>query len=101
MKMMITPRPNIKASKQRINRRGFFHNVEISEKPVKNKPNYLDLEIEVEEKATGFFSIAGGYSSTETLLLGVQIQGSKSVWRRVAAKYFRNYWGINGANILR
>ena len=67
---------NIKASKQRINRRGFFHNVEISEKPVKNKPNYLDLEIEVEEKATGFFSIAGGYSSTETLLLGVQIQES-------------------------
>tara|TARA_B100001142_G_scaffold75704_1_gene76368 strand:- start:1064 stop:3412 length:2349 start_codon:yes stop_codon:yes gene_type:complete len=66
----------IKSSKQRINRRGFFETVEISEVPVKNKENYLDLEVEVVEKATGFFSIAGGYSSTENLLLGIQIQES-------------------------
>ena len=37
-------------------------------------PNYLDLEVEVEEKPTGYFSIQGGYSSVEALLLGVQIQ---------------------------
>ena len=66
----------IKSSKQRINRRGFFETVEISEVPVKNKENYIDLEVEVVEKATGFFSIAGGYSSTENLLLGIQIQES-------------------------
>lgn len=65
----------IKASKQRINRRGFFEKVEVSEKPA-DKKNYLDLNVEVEEKATGFFSIAGGYSSTENLLLGIQIQES-------------------------
>ena len=35
---------------------------------------YLDLEVEVEEKPTGYFSIQGGYSSVEALLLGVQIQ---------------------------
>ncbi len=65
----------IKASKQRVNRRGFFEKVEISEKPAVKK-NFLDLNVEVEEKATGFFSIAGGYSSTENLLLGIQIQES-------------------------
>ena len=66
----------IKSSKSRINRRGFFETVEVSEKPAKDKKNYLDLNVEVEEKATGFFSIAGGYSSTENLLLGIQIQES-------------------------
>ncbi|MBT3446184.1 outer membrane protein assembly factor BamA [bacterium] len=66
----------IKRSKGRINRRGYFETVEISERPVENKPNYLDLNVEVEEKPTGFFSIAGGYSSVETLLLGVQVQES-------------------------
>ena len=64
----------IKASRERINRRGFFESVEIDEKPAKDKPNYLDLNVKVEEKATGYFSIAGGYSSVETLLLGVNIQ---------------------------
>ncbi|MEE2702275.1 MAG: outer membrane protein assembly factor BamA, partial [Thermodesulfobacteriota bacterium] len=64
----------IKASKERINRRGFFESVEVDEKPAKDKPNYLDLNVNVEEKATGYFSIAGGYSSVETLLLGVNIQ---------------------------
>ncbi|MBT3476061.1 outer membrane protein assembly factor BamA [bacterium] len=66
----------IKASKQRINRRGFFETVEISEVPVENKEKYLDLNVDVVEKATGFFSIAGGYSSSEKLLLGIQIQES-------------------------
>jgi len=66
----------IKNSKSRINRRGFFETVEVSEKPAKDKKNYLDLNVQVEEKATGFFSIAGGYSSTENLLLGIQIQES-------------------------
>ena len=64
----------IDASKSRINRRGFFETVEVSEKPAENKANYLDLEVEVEEKSTGYFSIAGGYSSIETILLGVNIQ---------------------------
>ena len=41
---------------------------------LEDKPNYLDLEVEVEEKPTGYFSIQGGYSSVEALLLGVQIQ---------------------------
>ena len=64
----------INMSKARINRRGFFEKVEVSEKPAKNKPKYLDIDIKVEEKSTGFFSIAGGYSSIETILLGIQIQ---------------------------
>ena len=64
----------IKKSKSFINRRNFFEFVNIKEVPSKDKPNYLDLEVEVEEKPTGYFSIQGGYSSVEALLLGVQIQ---------------------------
>lgn len=64
----------IKKSKSFINRRNYFEFVNIKEVPSKDKPNYLDLEVEVEEKPTGYFSIQGGYSSVEALLLGVQIQ---------------------------
>ena len=64
----------IKKSKGFINRRNYFESVNIKEVPSKDKPNYLDLEVEVEEKPTGYFSIQGGYSSVEALLLGVQIQ---------------------------
>jgi len=64
----------IKRSKGFINRRGFFETVDIKEIPSAEKPNFLDLEVTVEEKPTGYFSIQGGYSSVEALLLGVQIQ---------------------------
>mgnify|MGYP001307520017 CR=1 FL=1 len=46
---------------------------------IKDKPNYLDVEVTVEEKPTGYFSIQGGYSSVEALLLGVQIQ-ENNLW---------------------
>ena len=58
----------IKKSKSFINRRNYFEFVNIKEVPSKDKPNYLDLEVEVEEKPTGYFSIQGGYSSVEALL---------------------------------
>ena len=69
----------IKASKRFINRRGFFESVDIKEIPSKDKPNYLDVEVTVEEKPTGYFSIQGGYSSVEALLLGVQVQ-ENNLW---------------------
>ena len=69
----------IQASKDRINRRGFFEKVEITEKPAKDKKNYLDLNIEVEEKSTGYFAISGGYSSAETIMFGANIQ-ENNLW---------------------
>tara|TARA_B100000029_G_scaffold171554_1_gene167870 strand:- start:1488 stop:3785 length:2298 start_codon:yes stop_codon:yes gene_type:complete len=69
----------IKASKSRINRNGYFEKVEITEKPATDKQNYLDLNIEVEEKSTGYFAISGGYSSAETIMFGANIQ-ENNLW---------------------
>ena len=69
----------IKRSRTFINRRNFFESVDIKEVPSEDKPNYLDLEVTVDEKPTGYFSIQGGYSSVEALLLGIQIQ-ENNLW---------------------
>lgn len=45
----------------------FFKNVTLDTAP--RSQDQLDLEVQVEEKSTGYFSLAGGYSTTEGALL--------------------------------
>ncbi|NIP30102.1 MAG: outer membrane protein assembly factor BamA, partial [Candidatus Dadabacteria bacterium] len=65
------------AARARINRLGYFEdNVEVTTERVPDSEDQLDVKIKVEEKPTGFFSIAGGFSSVETFLFAGQIQES-------------------------
>ncbi len=62
----------IKRSYERINNLNFFETVELIPKP-KPEEKLVDLEIKVKERATGFFSIGGGYSSVENFIFMAEL----------------------------
>jgi len=67
----------VQAVRPRVRRLGFFEeNVEVVSQRVPGQEDKLDLEVRVEEKSTGFFSLAGGFSSIETFIFAGQIQES-------------------------
>lgn len=55
----------IKASKLRIDRLGFFSGVNIETQPVAGTTDQLDLNLSIEEKATGNFQAGAGFSDNE------------------------------------
>jgi outer membrane protein insertion porin family len=70
----------VQAVRPRVRRLGFFEeNVEVVSQRVPGQEDKLDLEVRVEEKSTGFFSLAGGFSSIETFIFAGQIQES-NLW---------------------
>ena len=54
----------VKLSKDRINRLGFFTNVDVSTEPVAGTRDEVDINVKVEEKKTGAFTIGLGLSSS-------------------------------------
>ena len=62
---------NLKRSKARINNLGFFEEVDISTSAGSEK-RLMNVDVNVKERATGTFSIGGGYSSVD----GFVAQGS-------------------------
>src|SRR3989304_4492758 len=67
----------IQAIKPRIFRLGYFEeNIEVSTDRIPDTEDQLDINVKLKEKPTGFFSIAGGFSSVETFIFAGQIQES-------------------------
>jgi outer membrane protein insertion porin family len=63
--------------KPRVFRLGYFEeNVEVTTDRVPGTEDQLDLNVKLKEKPTGFFSVAGGFSSIETFIFAAQIQES-------------------------
>jgi outer membrane protein insertion porin family len=63
----------VKKSKQRLDRLGFFSEVNLDTSPVQGTSDQMDVNLKVAEKSTGNFQIGAGYSSVEkiTLMAGV------------------------------
>jgi outer membrane protein insertion porin family len=57
----------LKRSYQRINNLNFFETVDIIPKP-QYKEKVVNLEVKVKERATGFLSVGGGYSSVDKFI---------------------------------
>ncbi len=57
----------LKRSYERINNLNFFESVEMLPKP-RYEEKLLDIDVKVKERATGFLSIGGGYSSVDKLV---------------------------------
>jgi outer membrane protein insertion porin family len=57
----------IKKSKQRIDRLGFFSEVNLDTSPVQGTSDQMDVNLKVAEKPTGNFQIGAGYSNYEKL----------------------------------
>ena len=67
----------VQSIKGQVTRLGFFEdNVEVETNRVPDEENLLDVNVKVQEKPTGFFSIAGGFSSVETVIFAGQVQES-------------------------
>ncbi|NOZ25316.1 MAG: outer membrane protein assembly factor BamA [Nitrospirae bacterium] len=62
----------LRRSYERINNLNFFETVELVPKPEVEK-KVIDIDIKVKEKATGFLSIGGGYSTVDKLVAMVDL----------------------------
>lgn len=62
----------LKRSYERINNLNFFESVDLSPRP-RYEEKMLDVDIKVKERATGFVSVGGGYSSIDKLIAMVDI----------------------------
>lgn len=62
----------LKRSYERINNLNFFETVEMDPKP-KYEDKTVDIDVKVKERATGFFSIGGGYSSIDQFIITTDI----------------------------
>jgi outer membrane protein insertion porin family len=85
---------NIRRSRDRVDRLGFFTNVAVDTQEVTNAPDQVDLTLTVAEKPTGNLQLGAGYSSGDKLsimagirqenfmgsgnYLGVEVNTSKS-----------------------
>lgn len=57
----------MKRSKQRIDKTGYFSEVNLDTSPVQGTTDQMDVNLKVTEKSTGSFQIGAGYSSYEGL----------------------------------
>jgi outer membrane protein insertion porin family len=56
-------------SKDRINRLGYFSNVELTTVPVEGTDDQVDVNVDVTEKPTGAITLGAGFSSTDKVVL--------------------------------
>src|SRR5215217_5270693 len=64
----------IKLSRDRIDRLGFFKEVNIETSDVPGAPDQVDLNVTVTEKPTGSLQLSAGFSSADRLALGFSIK---------------------------
>lgn len=62
----------VQRSRTRLNRLGFFDEVDIKTTPVPGKPDQVDLAVSVKEAQTGNFLFGVGYSEGDGLILQIQ-----------------------------
>ena len=66
----------ISLSKTRLNRLGFFDDVNIETPAVPGATDQVDMDVGVKEKATGSITVGAGYASSEGLILSGSISQS-------------------------
>ncbi|MGL4574969.1 MAG: outer membrane protein assembly factor BamA [Burkholderiaceae bacterium] len=103
----------IRISRDRIDRLGYFQEVNVDTAPVPGTADQVDVTYTVKEKATGQFTIGAGYNSTEKLVLsgsisqanvfgsgktlGVEINTSKSN-RTLSLSTIDPYYTVDGVS---
>ncbi len=101
----------IKLSKERVDRLGFFKDVDIDTNEVPGAPDQVDLVINVTEKPTGNLLVGAGYSNAEKLTftasvkqenvfgsgnyLGIELNTSKYN-RTIVLSTVDPYWTVDG-----
>jgi outer membrane protein insertion porin family len=91
----------IRLSRDRVNRLGYFKDVEIDTQEVPSTQDQVDLNVNVIEKPTGMLTLGAGFSSAEkvTLSFGIQqdnVFGSgHNLGLQVSTSKFNQYYVLN------
>jgi outer membrane protein insertion porin family len=91
----------IRLSRDRVNRLGYFKDVEIDTQEVVSTQDQVDLNVNVVEKPTGMLTLGAGFSSAEkvTFSFGIQqdnVFGSgQNLGLQVSTSKFNQYYVIN------
>ncbi|CAM3999751.1 outer membrane protein assembly factor BamA [Bordetella muralis] len=64
---------DLKISRDRIDRLGYFNEVNVSTDPVPGSPDQVDVNVDVKEKPTGMINLGVGYGSSEKAILSAGI----------------------------
>jgi outer membrane protein insertion porin family len=94
----------IRLSRDRVNRLGYFKDVEIDTQEVTGTQDQVDLNVNVIEKPTGMLTLGAGFSSSEkaTLSLGIQqdnVFGSgQNLGVQISTSKYNQYYVINTTN---
>ncbi|UYO95360.1 outer membrane protein assembly factor BamA [Pollutimonas sp. M17] len=64
---------SIKSSRDRVDRLGYFNDVNVHTTPVAGSPDQVDVNVDVKEKPTGLINLGVGYGSTDKLILSAGI----------------------------
>ena len=104
----------IKASRDRVERLGYFKDVEVETNEVAGSPDQVDLVVNVTEKPTGNLAIGAGYSNAEKLTfnasikqdnafgsghsLGIEVNTSKYN-RTLVVSTVDPYWTVDGISL--
>ncbi|CAM5361470.1 outer membrane protein assembly factor BamA [Eoetvoesiella caeni] len=64
---------SIKTSRDRIDRLGYFNEVNVTTAPVPGSADQIDVNVDVKEKPTGLINLGVGYGSTDKVILSAGI----------------------------
>jgi len=64
---------DIKMSRDRIDRLGYFNDINVQTAPVPGSPDQIDVNVDVKEKPTGMINLGVGYGSTDKVILSAGI----------------------------
>ncbi|NYE22058.1 outer membrane protein assembly factor BamA [Pigmentiphaga litoralis] len=63
----------IQLSRDRVDRLGYFQNINIETPPVPGTPDQIDVNVTVQEKPTGMINLGAGFSSTDKVVLSAGV----------------------------
>ncbi|MFC3338986.1 outer membrane protein assembly factor BamA [Paracandidimonas soli] len=64
---------SIRASRDRVDRLGYFNEVNVTTAPVPGSTDQIDVNVDVKEKPTGMINLGVGYGSTDKVMLSAGI----------------------------
>jgi len=104
---------SIRSSRDRIDRLGYFNEVNVTTVPVPGSADQIDVNVDVAEKPTGMINFGVGYGSTDKVLLSagidqdnifgsgqmlsLQVNTSK-VNRAMVVSHTNPYWTLDGVS---
>ena len=94
----------IRLSRDRLNRLGYFKEVNIETQEVVGTPDQVDLNVNIEEKPTGMLTLGAGFSSAEkvTFTIGVQQDNAfgsgQSLGLQVSTSKYNQFYVISNTD---